>query len=83
MQHELGRPSVLAVDAVAREDPVARAAGLLPFTVPEVRRLLWHLVWERPPTIAAVEHWSTRRRRRQQRAREWRKRTRPRRKARP
>src|ERR687893_613483 len=28
------------------EAPVVQAAGLLPLTVPEVRRLLWHLVWE-------------------------------------
>jgi hypothetical protein len=61
-----------------------QAAGLLPFTVPEVRRLLWHLVWERPPSAEAVEHWSVWRRRHQQRAREchWRKRTRHRRQTR-
>src|SRR3954464_10481328 len=35
-----------------------RAAGLLPLTVPEVRRLLWRLVWERPSATEAVEHWS-------------------------
>ena len=66
------------------EASVARAAGLLPLTVPEVRRLLWHLVWERPPSVEAVEHWSAWRRRHQQRAREchWRKRTRRRRKSR-
>ena len=60
------------------EAPVVHAAGLLPLTVPEVRRLLWHLVWERPPSVEAVEHWSAWRRRHQQRAREchWRKRTR-------
>jgi hypothetical protein len=27
----------------------------LPLTVPEVRRLLWHLVWERTPSVEAVE----------------------------
>jgi hypothetical protein len=56
----------------------------LPLTVPEVRRLLWHLLWERPPSVEAVEHWSVWRRRHQQRAREchWRKRTRRRRKPR-
>lgn len=66
------------------EAPVVQAAGLLPFTVPEVRRLLWHLVWERPPSVEAVEHWSVWRRRHQQRAREchWRQRTRRRRKSR-
>ena len=60
------------------------AAGLLPLTVPEVRRLLWHLVWERPPSVEAVEHWSVWRRRHQQRARDchWRKRTRRQRKTR-
>ncbi len=52
--------------------------------MPEVRRLLWHLVWEQPPSAEAVEHWSVWRRRHQQRAREchWRKRTRRRRKPR-
>ena len=70
--------------AIGGEAPVVRAAGLLPLTVPEVRRLLWHLVWERPPSVEAVEHWSTWRRRHQQRAREchWRTRTRRRRKSR-
>jgi hypothetical protein len=61
-----------------------QATGLLPLTVPEVRRLLWHLVWEHPPSVEAVEHWSVWRRRHQQRACEchWRKRTRRRPKSR-
>ena len=29
-------------------------ADLLPLTVPEVRRLLWHLVWARPPDREAA-----------------------------
>jgi hypothetical protein len=32
------------------------APGLLPLTVPKVRRLLWHLVWERPPRL---KPWGT------------------------
>jgi SRSO17 transposase len=72
--------TVVRKHAIGGDDPVMQAAGLLPFTVPEVRRLLWHLVWEQPPTRAAVVHWSIWRRRHQQRAREchWRTRTRPR-----
>jgi SRSO17 transposase len=42
---------------------------LLPHTVPELRRLLWHLVWARPPDPEHVLAWSRWRRRHQQRAR--------------
>jgi hypothetical protein len=45
------------------------AADLLPLTVPEVRRLLWRLVWARPPDPERAAAWSTWRRRHQQRAR--------------
>jgi SRSO17 transposase len=45
------------------------AAELLPPTVPEVRRLLWSLVWARPPDPDWVIAWSHWRRRHQQRAR--------------
>lgn len=45
------------------------AADLLPLTLPEVRRLLWHLVWNHPPRPDAALHWSTWRRKHQQRAR--------------
>jgi hypothetical protein len=50
---------------------------LLPLTVPEVRRLLWRLVWDRLPEPADVLRWSDWRRRHQQRARRchWQKRT--------
>jgi hypothetical protein len=34
-----------------------------------VRRLLWHLVWARPPDHEAAHAWSYWRRRHQQRAR--------------
>ena len=53
------------------------AADLLPLTVPEVRRLLWHLVWPRRPDPAAAITWSRWRRRHQQRARRchWQRRT--------
>jgi len=47
----------------------AQAADLLPLTVPEVRRLLWALVWRAPPAPAAVVDWSAWRRRHQARAR--------------
>ena len=54
-------------------------ADLLPLTVPEVRRLLWHLVWARPPDREAARLWSRWRRRHQQRARQshWKRRTSP------
>jgi hypothetical protein len=53
------------------------AAELLPLTVPEVRRLLWRLLWARAPDADAVLSWSRWRRRHQQRARRchWRRRT--------
>jgi len=44
------------------------AVALLPLTLPEVRRLLWQLVWAPPPDTAAVVHWSHWRRRHQARA---------------
>jgi len=35
------------------------AAELLPLTVPELRRLLWHLVWpHRPDIAAALTEWN-------------------------
>ena len=45
-------------------------AQLLPLTVPEVRRLLWRLVWQAPPTLEAVLYWSRWRRRHQARAKQ-------------
>jgi hypothetical protein len=76
--------TIVRQHAIGGEASVGQAAGLLPLTVPEVRRLLWHLVWEQPPSVEAVEHWSVWRRRHQQRACEchWRTRTRRRRKSR-
>jgi hypothetical protein len=55
------------------------AAELLPLTVPEIRRLLWRLVWAGAPEPGAVLARSRWRRRHQQRARRchWRRRTRP------
>jgi hypothetical protein len=54
-------------------------ADLLPLTVPEVRHLLWHLVWAQPPDREAARLWSRWRRRHQQRARQshWKRRTSP------
>jgi hypothetical protein len=40
----------------------------VPLTVPEVRRLLWRLVWATPDEADAVLHWSQWRRRHQARA---------------
>ena len=59
--------------------PADLAADLLPLTVPEVRRLLWRLVWTHPPGPEAALRWSAWRRRHQQRARRahWHRRTRP------
>jgi hypothetical protein len=50
---------------------------LLPHTVPELRRLLWRLVWAHPPDLEHVLAWSLWRRRHQQRARRchWQRRT--------
>ena len=58
-------------------DPLDLAADLLPLTLPEVRRLLRALVGAQPPRPSAALHWSTWRRRHQQRARRahWRART--------
>ena len=45
------------------------AAQFIPLTVPEVRRLLWRLVWQAPVTTESVLSWSGWRRRHQARAR--------------
>ena len=70
---------------VAMEKKSATEAGielalrldLLPHTVPELRRLLWRLVWARPPDPMHILAWSLWRRRHQQRAHRchWRRRT--------
>jgi SRSO17 transposase len=44
------------------------AGDLLPMTVPELRRLVWHLVWARAPVYDAILAWSRWRRRHQLRA---------------
>ena len=46
----------------------AGAVELLPLTVPEVRRLLWGVVWGRRPAAEASLRWSWWRRRHQARA---------------
>ena len=53
------------------------AAELLPLTVPEVRRLLWRLVWPHRQDTEAILAWSRWRRRHQQGARRchWQRRT--------
>jgi hypothetical protein len=57
---------------------LALRLDLLPHTVPELRRLLWRLVWAHPPDPERVLAWSVWRRRHQQRARRchWKRRTR-------
>jgi hypothetical protein len=45
------------------------AEELIPLTVPEVRRLLAHLIWHQPPKVTSVLDWSRWRRRHQARAR--------------
>ena len=42
---------------------------LIPLTLPEVRRLLAHLIWHQPPEATSVLAWSHWRRRHQARAR--------------
>jgi SRSO17 transposase len=55
----------------------APGQALLPHTVPELRRLLWRLVWAHPPDPDHALAWSVWRRRHQQRARRshWKRRT--------
>jgi hypothetical protein len=69
--------AVLRRAAIGGETTVDLAADLLPLTVPEVRRLLWRLMWARAPDPEQVLAWSRWRRRHQQRARRshWRRRT--------
>jgi len=52
----------------AMHTTVDPAGDLLPITVPELRRLMWQLVWVRPPVYAVVLAWSRWRRRHQRRA---------------
>jgi hypothetical protein len=49
---------------------LAELADLLPLTVPEVRRLLFALVWQLPPSAQQVLQWSAWRRRHQARAKQ-------------
>src|SRR3954449_7568218 len=68
----------LCVSTPSGGEDLDLAADLLPLTVPEVRRLLWRLVWARPPDPGRILAWSNWRRRHQQRARRshWTRRTR-------
>jgi hypothetical protein len=45
--------------------------SLLPLPVPEVRRLVWSLVWPPPVKRGHILHWSLWRRWHQARAKEW------------
>ena len=49
---------------------MSAAAELLPLTVPEVRRLLFALLYQPPPVAAHILHWSAWRRRHQVRAKQ-------------
>lgn len=51
-------------------DQRVNLAELLPLTVPEVRRLLFALVWQPPPSVDQVWQWSAWRRRHQARAKQ-------------
>ncbi len=55
--------------AIGGEGAATLAAALLPLTVPEIRRLLFALVWARPPNPARILAWSDWRRAHQQCAR--------------
>ena len=61
-------PTAAQKGAAAYQDATLMAVELLPFTVPEVRRLLLALVWQPPPLAAQILHWSTWRRRHQAQA---------------
>jgi hypothetical protein len=52
------------------EVEVVDLADLLPLTAPEVRRLLFALVWQHPPSAVRVLQWSAWRRRHQVRAKQ-------------
>jgi len=52
----------------AMDTTAASVDDLLPLTVPELRRLIWQLVWARPPVCQVVVAWSRWRRRHQLRA---------------
>src|SRR3954454_2748185 len=58
----------LCVSTPSGGEDLDLAADLLPLTVPEVRRLIWRLVWARPPDPVRALAWSDWRRRHQQRA---------------
>src|SRR6185369_2075090 len=53
----------------AAEPTKEQAVELLPLTVPEVRRLLWGLVWGKMPSEQQIIAWSEWRRRHQAKAR--------------
>src|SRR6516225_3669916 len=74
----LRRVAMEKKSATEAEIELALRLDLLPHTVPELRRLLWRLVWARPPDPEHILAWSLWRRRHQQRARRchWRRRTR-------
>lgn len=44
---------------------------LLSWTLPEMQRLIWRLIWSTPSSLTAVCHWSFWRRRKQERARQF------------
>jgi hypothetical protein len=61
--------AVLRETVVWGEPDPGLAAELLPLAAPELRRLLWHLVFPQRPASEGILARSQRRRRHQQRAR--------------
>jgi SRSO17 transposase len=64
--------TVMRAHGISREGSTSQAAAvaLLPLTVPEVRHVLWQVLWSRPPPLRSVVAWSLFRRCRQERARQ-------------
>jgi hypothetical protein len=63
--------TVLRKAAAGGDLGVDLQAELLPLTVPELRRLLSRLAWDRPPDPNDVIDWSNWRRRHRQRAKKY------------
>ena len=60
--------SQTTTDVEAKKGGLDQAEALLPLMVPEVRKLLWKLVWGMTAEPKHVLHWSHFRRRKQARA---------------
>jgi hypothetical protein len=71
LPHRGARAGRRADSGRTQKKKAARAseAGLSPLTLPEVRVLLWQIVWHEVPAEEFVLHWSVWRRRHQAMAR--------------